>query len=82
MTTRTYAFANQSREDILPGSLTNARCTGCGNVFSTARNFDLHRRWSEAKEEGYCVDPEKVNLRLSDKGLWITANEWFKDIGK
>lgn len=69
-----------SREDILPGSRSNARCTACGNVFSNPRNFDAHRRWSDAKEMSYCIDPAKAKLRLSDKGLWITESEWFKGV--
>jgi len=71
--------ARTSREDILPNSITNAKCAACGNVFSNSRNFDAHRRWSDAKQESYCVNPDTVKLQLSDKGLWITASEWFKE---
>ena len=70
----------RSREDILPGSLTNAKCTACGNVFSTARNFDAHREWSDELEMNVCVNPGGKKLKLSDKKLWITENEWFKEV--
>jgi hypothetical protein len=70
----------RSRQDILPGSTSNARCTACGNVFSTSRNFDAHREWRDDLEMNVCVNPGSKKLRLSDKQLWITENEWFKDL--
>lgn len=68
-----------SREDLPAGSITNAQCSACKNVFSNTRNFDAHRRWSVSKEESYCVEPTSVKLMLNAKGLYITASEWFKD---
>lgn len=68
-----------SRKHILPQSLTNAKCTACQQIFSNVKNFDAHRVWVKGKLYNKCVDPESVDLILSDKQIWITSSTWFKD---
>jgi hypothetical protein len=44
----------------------------CGEVFSTEKNFDKHRKGDY--DNRYCVDPAEVGLQVreSDKGnYWV-----------
>lgn len=49
------------------GGLTRAHCSGCHLTFSTAGNFDKHRR--SDSEYGHCLPPATVDLAESE-GLW------------
>lgn len=49
------------------GGLTRAHCSGCHLTFSTAGNFEKHRRgWGP---RGKCLSPGLVGLVEKD-GLW------------
>ena len=45
-----------------------ARCTVCGELFSTDANFDRHRK-GEHGVNRHCVDPASVGLVLV-AGVW------------
>ena len=72
-------WKSTSRKNLLENSTSNAKCTTCMQVFSTARNFDSHRKWNSNKKASYCTDPSSVKLMLSDKRIWITEQVWFDD---
>ena len=40
-----------------------SKCVVCGEVFSTERNFDLHRTGSYSNDRK-CLDPQTVGLQL------------------
>ena len=44
------------------------RCMGCGEYFSTTRNFDRHRVGKHP--ERVCANPCDVGLVRSPKGFW------------
>ncbi len=69
----------ESREDLLPKSLTCAKCTACQEVFSSPGNFDAHRKWNYHYQQGYCVNPRTVKLTLGANNTWITEQTWFKE---
>lgn len=54
------------------------KCSVCGEVFSTVRNFDAHRDVDYRRPgPGKCVDPETMGLVLSEKsGVWVTPQEF------
>lgn len=54
-----------------------AHCTACCRHFSTARNFDRHRR------SGQCIDPATTGL-VNDGGVWrepSNPNRWTSEPG-
>lgn len=48
--------------------LAAAGCSGCGNVFTTVRNFDSHQRFT--KDGLVCLDPSAVGLERKPSGRW------------
>jgi hypothetical protein len=44
------------------------RCTACGALFTTTRNFDKHRvgKYPERR----CAEPSAVGLVLNARGFW------------
>jgi hypothetical protein len=72
-------FKATSRVDLLPGSITNALCRSCKQVFSNTRNWDAHRFAVTGERPNKCLDPSTQGMVVSAKGLWITEQEWFND---
>lgn len=68
-------------------STNHCLCTGCGEYFTTPRNFDKHRVWTMPPEgvkrkasDVRCVDPGslvdkhgKARLHRNAKGLWASV---------
>jgi hypothetical protein len=61
----------------LPAGTKYCLCAGCGEYFTSAYTFDMHR--AGEPEARYCVDPTKIldkqrrpRLRLNDKGYWTS----------
>lgn len=50
-----------------------AHCSHCGENFSTVGNFDKHR------QQDKCLFPERVGLKLNDKGVWVKPSEIERD---
>ena len=53
-------------------------CAECGEYFTTAKNFDLHRR--SVRQKRVCLDPGRIvdkggkaRLRRNPAGLWTSA---------
>ena len=42
-------------------------CSVCHEVFGTPNNFDRHR------QDGWCLDPAALGLRLTETGVWREA---------
>jgi hypothetical protein len=72
-------FKATSRVDLLPGSVTNALCRNCKQVFSNTNNWDNHRLAVSGEKPNKCLDPSTKGMVVSAKGLWITEQEWFKN---
>lgn len=59
----------------LGSSLKAAGCSGCGEVFTTVRNFDSHQRLT--REGVVCLDPAAVGLVRKPDGRWsMPGNGW------
>jgi len=66
----------------LPPGSNFCKCPSCGEYFSNANNFDMHRRGSPTAR--VCVPPGKLvtekgkrRLRLNAKGYWVRAEGVF-----
>ena len=60
------------------------QCVVCGEVFSTERNFDAHRRGPYEVGGRYCLDPKDAGLvpRCTKNGTYwvspISNADWIK----
>ena len=54
----------QCRPDCVPPRGRQAHCSICHRTFTTAANFDKHRRG------GNCVDPATLGMVTAGRGIW------------